>query len=245
MDPRLPLDRILWAFGLNLALATVAWRAGTVRLSGFLVGVGLGTLIYAVLDWRGFAVLVGFTVLGSLLTQWGYSRKYVLGAAEAQGGARGASNALAKIGIPAVLAVVAWARGEAVWSLAFTAALATGAMDTAGSEVGPLLGKRTISLGTFLPVPAGTPGAISPEGTLAGVAAALFLGGLGAMVGLLPARGIFPVVVGAIIGNGIEGMLGSRKLLPHAWRNVVNLALGAAVAGLLSLALLGPDLGRF
>jgi uncharacterized protein (TIGR00297 family) len=246
MAPWIPSCPIgFWAFGVNLALATLAWRAGTVRVSGFLAGVGLGTVIYAALDWRGFAVLVGFTVLGSLLTRWGYSRKAALGAAEAQGGARGASNALAKIGIPAALSVMAWASGEAIWSLAFTAALATGAMDTAGSEVGPILGRRTISLRNFLPVPAGTPGAISLEGTLAGAAAALLLGGLGAMVGLLPARGILAVVVGAIIGNGFEGLLGSRRLLPHAWLNVVNLARGAAIAGLLTLALWSADVDRF
>jgi uncharacterized protein (TIGR00297 family) len=237
MEPRFPLDRLPLALGVNLALAALAWRAGSVRFSGFLAGIFLGTVIYATLDWRGFSVLAVFFLLGSVLTRWGYARKAALGAAEAKGGSRGASNAFAKTGLPAVLAVAGWATGEPVWSLAFTAALATGAMDTTGSEVGPLLGRRTISLKNLRPVPPGTAGAISLEGTLAGSAAALLLGGVGIMVGLLPASGILPVLAGALTGNGIEGILGSRRLLPHAWLNAVNLALGAAIAGVLSLLL--------
>ena len=136
----------------------------------------------------------------------------------------------------ALAALALWATGAPLWGVAFVAALATAAMDTAGSEVGPLWGKRTISLKTLRPVPPGTEGAISAEGTLAGLAVALMLGALGLWMGLLPGpAALLAVLVGAWIGNLYEGLLGSRRLLPHAWLNATNTLVGGLAAAALSL----------
>ncbi len=227
---------LLPGLAVNLLLALAALAAHSVSLSGFLGGLLVGIPIYLCLGWRGFVVLAGMFAIGTLLTRLGYSRKEAMGVAEAKKGARGASHAFANSGVSALAALALWATGAPLWGVAFVAALATAAMDTAGSEVGPLWGKRTISLKTLRPVPPGTEGAISAEGTLAGLAVALMLGALGLWMGLLPGpAALLAVLVGAWIGNLYEGLLGSRRLLPHAWLNATNTLVGGLAAAALSL----------
>ncbi len=155
------------AAGINLVLALLAWRLGGVRASGVAGGIVVGMAIYLFLGWPGFAVLLAMYVIGTALTRAGYSRKERMGVAEDRRGARGASHAFANAGVASLCALGAWIAPHPLWNAAFTGALATAAMDTAGSEVGPLWGRRTISLRTLKPVPPGTEGAVSLEGTLA------------------------------------------------------------------------------
>lgn len=225
--------RILGGLAVNIVLALVAYRTGSVRPSGALAGILLGTVITAGLGWSGLAVLGGFFVLGSVLTRMGYSKKEAMGAAEDQGGARGASHALANAGFPALFAVLALFTGNPVWTVAFVGAFATASMDTAGSELGPLYGRRTISLKTGAIVPPGTPGGVSLEGTLGGLGAATVLALLAWALGLLegPSQ-VMWVLLGATLGNLYEGMVGARGLLPHTWLNATNTLVGGMAAAL-------------
>lgn len=221
---------------INIVLAVAALAARAVSVSGFVGGLVVGIPIYLCLGWRGFLVLAGMFAIGTALTRLGYARKEAMGVAEAKKGARGASHAFANSGVAALAALAAWMTGGPLWSACFVGALATASMDTAGSEVGPLWGKRTISLKTLRPVPAGTEGAVSAEGTLAGLVVALMLGGLGWWVGLLPSAGhVLAIALAAWIGNLYEGILGSRRLLPHTWLNATNTLVGGLAAALLSL----------
>jgi uncharacterized protein (TIGR00297 family) len=232
------LERAVPALLINLALALAAYRSGGVRPSGIAGGLAVGIPIYLALGGRGFLILVAMFVLGTALTRLGYARKERLGAAEAERGARGASHALANAGPAAVLAVVAAATGDPLWRVAFVAALATSSMDTAGSEIGPVWGGKTISLATLRPAPPGTEGAVSAGGTAAGLLAAALLGVLGWMAALHPAGAVPAVILGALIGNLYEGILGSRHLLSHTWLNATNTVVGAGVAALLARLLL-------
>jgi uncharacterized protein (TIGR00297 family) len=173
-------------------------------------------------------------VIGTVLTRFGYARKQIMGVAEEKKGARGASHALANAGVAALCAAGGWLTGDPTWSVAFAAALATSTMDTAGSELGPLWGRKTISLKDLSTVPPGTEGAISMEGTLGGLLAALVLALIGFADGLLGPMAIPWVLLGALAGNLYEGVLGSRRLLPHAWLNATNTLVGALVAGVLA-----------
>jgi uncharacterized protein (TIGR00297 family) len=218
----------------NLALALAAYRGGGVRGSGVVGGLAVGIPIYLFLGWRGFSILVGFFVVGTAVTRLGYSRKERRGVAEERRGARGASHALANAGVAVLCALGVWIDGDPRWGIAFTAALATAAMDTAGTEVGSLWGRRTISLGTFRPVAAGTPGAVSLEGSVAGVLAALLLAVLSRQLGLISSSGVAAVVLGAVAGNLYEGILGARGVLSHGWLNATNTAVGALCAALVA-----------
>jgi uncharacterized protein (TIGR00297 family) len=230
MTLHLPILRIAIALLVNIVLGILAWRAGAVRASGLEVGILIGTCIFVGLGWQGFLILVTFFVLGSVLTWVGYGRKLELGAAEEQAGARGASHALANAGFATIFALASWITGDWQWPLAFVAAFATASMDTAGSELGPLLGRRTISLKNLKPVPPGTEGGVSLEGTIAGLIAAFFVAIVGAFLFLIPMTHVGLVVAGALAGNLYEGMLGARRLISHAWLNATNTLVGAGVA---------------
>jgi uncharacterized protein (TIGR00297 family) len=228
------LFRALLGLGVNGILAFLAYRSGSVRRSGVWAGIFLGTVIMVALGWSGFSILISFFILGTMLTKFGYSKKERLGTAEDRGGARGGSHAFANAGFPALFAVLAAQTHDPFWIMAFCGGFATALMDTAGSELGPLYGKKTMSLKTWKSVPPGTDGAISLEGTLGGVVFASLLALLAWMTRLvLDPLNMSWVVLGAVLGNLYEGLVGSRRLLPHTFLNASNTLLGGLLTGLL------------
>ncbi|HEY2737497.1 MAG TPA: TIGR00297 family protein [Thermoanaerobaculia bacterium] len=239
--PGLPL-RLLLAAVINGALAGLAYAARTVNLSGVIGGFLVGFTIYAFLDWRGFLLLLAFFVIGSACTKLGYKRKAAAKLAQEEGGRRGARHAFANAGVSTACAVFAALTDHPVlFGLAFAAAFATAAADTASSEIGQLLGRRTFLITTFRPVPRGTEGAVSVEGTLAGIFASLLLGVLGAAVGLYGWTGVVIVVVAAFLGTTFESIVGAalekRQLLDNEALNFLNTLVGALVAAAFSLFL--------
>ena len=102
----------------------------------------------------------------------GSKRKVLLGIAEERGGRRGPGNAIANTGVAAIAAVRRARRDvrRDAARLAFAAALAAGGSDTIASEIGKAWGRRTWSITSLARVPPGTSGAMSLEGTVAGVA---------------------------------------------------------------------------
>jgi uncharacterized protein (TIGR00297 family) len=227
--------RLLLAALINGALAAAAYAARTVNRSGVVGGFFVGFTIYAFLDWKGFLLLLSFFVIGSACTKFGYKRKAAAKLAQEEGGRRGARHAFANAGVATACALFAALTGYPVlFGLAFAAAFATAAADTASSEIGQLLGRRTFLITTFRPVPRGTEGAVSLEGTLAGIFASLILAVLGAAVGLYGWAGVLPVVVAAFVGTTFESAIGAalekRQLLDNEALNFLNTLVGALVA---------------
>ena len=72
--------------------------------------------------------------------------------------------------------------------VALVAALTAGGSDTVASEIGKAWGRSTFLVTTFSRVTPGTPGAMSLEGTAAGLLAAFALAATGAALGLIPHR---------------------------------------------------------
>ncbi len=236
-DPGLPM-RLLFAVLVNAALAGVAYAARTVDLSGVVAGFLVGFLIYAFYDWQGYLLLLDFFVIGSACTKLGYRKKAAARLAQEKGGRRGARHALANAGVATACAMLAGVAGvtdyRVLFGLAFAGAFATAAADTASSEIGQLLGRRTFLLTTFRPVPRGTEGAVSLEGTLAGVLASLIVAALGASLGLYPWLGVLAVVIAAFVGTTFESIVGAalekRQLLDNEALNFLNTLVGALVA---------------
>lgn len=227
--------RLLLAALVNAALAAVAYKARTVDASGVVGGFLVGFTIWAFLGWQGFLLLLAFFVIGSACTKLGYKRKAAQNLAQEKGGRRGARHAFANAGVATACALFAALTDYPVlFGLAFAAAFATAAADTASSEIGQLLGKRTFLITTFRPVPRGTEGAVSLEGTLAGVAASLVIAALGALLGLYPWLGVLPIVVAAFVGTTFESVVGAalekRQLLDNEALNFLNTLVGALVA---------------
>ncbi len=229
------------ALGVNLVLAFLALAARAVSVSGAIVGLVLGTSLYAMGGGRAFLLLFAFFVLGSVATRLGLARKRALGIEERRGGRRGAANALANTTIAVLCALLAGATGRADLALAGLAgAFATAAFDTVSSEIGKAYGRRTVLVTTLRPVPPGTEGAVSIEGTLAGFAAAALVAGLAWATGQIALSTSAIVVVAAFVGATVESYLGALvgrgQSLDNHLMNFVNTAVGAATAAALVAA---------
>lgn len=227
---------------INLVLAIVAFRARSVSVSGAIAGFALGTTIYACLDWHGFLLLMTFFVLGTGATKLGYEKKAKAKLAQEGGGRRTVKHALANTGGAAAAAVFALLtpHGE-LYRLAFAGAFATALGDTLGSEIGQLWGRRTFLVTTLKPVPRGTEGAVSLEGTSAGLLGSLLVAWIGFAVGFYPAWGVAVVTAAAFVGTTLESVIGAtierRGLLDNEAVNFLNTLIGALAAVLLALLL--------
>jgi uncharacterized protein (TIGR00297 family) len=239
-DPDLLL-RLALGLAANAAIAGLAWKAGSIDVPGALSAVLIGAAITAGLGWTALAVMVAFFVVGTAATRVGYAVKAGRGIAQEKGGARGWRNAWANGGVPAALALLAGltpGAGGSLLALAYVASVATAAADTASSEIGKAYGRRTFLITTLRPVPPGTEGAVSLEGTAAGGLAALLVALVGAAGGLISWSGAALAAVAGLLGSLAESVLGTvaerKGWMGNDLLNAVNTAIGAATAVVLA-----------
>ena len=237
LSPVLARDAAIGA-AVNAVLAVGAYAARGVDRSGALCGWCLGVALYAFSGWRGFSLLLLFFILGTACTKIGYAKKAILGIAQEKGGRRGAKNAIANTGAGVLFAFLAVATPyHTLFALALVAAFATAAADTVSSEIGQAFGRTTYLVTNFKRVPAGTEGAVSLEGTLAGFAASTVPAAFAAAVSLITWPGAAVVVAAAFVGTTLESYLGATLQRTNTIDNeVVNfantLAGGLAAMGL-------------
>ena len=219
----------------NAATAWLGYRAKAVSRSGALAGFCVGLLIYAGGGAGAWSLLFVTFLAASITSRLGLQRKMVLGIAEERGGRRGAGNAIANCGVAAAAAVAAATTpygGTAL--LAVVASLAAGGSDTVASEIGKAWGRSTFLITSFGRVKPGTPGAMSLEGTAAGMIAAFGLAAVGVAAALIPASAIITVVVAATAGAVVESALGATLeapgILNNDLLNFINTSVAAAVA---------------
>jgi uncharacterized protein (TIGR00297 family) len=229
------LDQLPWAIGVNGVVSWLGYRAKTVSLAGMIGGAIIGVSIFAATGWQGWVLLFTTFLAATVTSRLGLKRKVLLGIAEERGGRRGPGNAIANCGvatIAAMAAVLTPYRPEAL--LAFVAALAAGGSDTVASEIGKAWGRSTFLVTGFSRVRPGTPGAVSLEGTAAGIVAALALAALGVALGQIAGTMVIGVVVGATAGAFVESALGATLeragILNNDMLNFINTAVAAAVA---------------
>ena len=169
-------------------LGALAWWRGMLTVPGAIAAALMGALVFA---WGGagsFATLCAFFALGVGATRLGRRLKEARGIAEGRCGRRGFGNVLANGGMALACAFFAAhggfsgadLTGLAAGSLvALVAALATASFDTVSSEVGKAYGRVTVLITSLRRVPPGTEGAVSLEGTLAGLLASALVGTFG------------------------------------------------------------------
>ena len=230
------VDSLTWSLlALNAGVAVLGWLARTVTVSGAVTGFFIGSIIILGTGLGGWVMLIATFLAASLTTRLGHARKQKSGIAEDRGGRRGPGNAIANTGIAAWAAFVsAGSLDASLPQLALVAALVTAGSDTVASEVGKAYGRTTWILTSLRRVPPGTTGAISLEGTLAGVAAAALLAGIGAAMELIPMSTVLLVTIVATVASMIEGVIGAtieaRGMLTNDAVNFVNSAIGAGLA---------------
>jgi uncharacterized protein (TIGR00297 family) len=233
-----------WIIG-NAILAIAAYLMRSVNLSGAIAGFLLGTIIVFGGGPPLYVALLTFFIVGTLVTKVGYRRKAAAGLAQEGGGRRSAAHAFANTGVAAICAI-ACARGLGLVPLFMgIAALATAAADTTASEIGQLIGRRAFLPLTFRRVERGTEGAISLEGTLAGILGALLVAVIGTA---LAAHRLHPAFTGTItidkthvvlaligaafLGSWLESIAGSwnrrhGEKISNGALNFFNTAVGA------------------
>jgi uncharacterized protein (TIGR00297 family) len=226
--------RLLPALLVNAGFSCVAFLEGAVSWSGVIVGNLIGIAIYLGAGWEGWLLLVATFAFAVITSKLGLQRKAALGIEQEREGRRGAGNALANCLVSAIAAVVAITSPfqSTAW-LVLVAGLTAGAADTVASEIGKAWGRRTFLVIGFRPVPPGTSGAISLEGTIANIVAALLLALLGAVLGLISMSSV-PLVVGAALaGAFVESALGATLekpgILNNDLLNFINTAVAAGV----------------
>lgn len=225
----------------NTVLAVVGLLLGGVDLSGCIVGWLLGDVVIIGGGPAMYVALLAFFIVGTVCTRLGFARKAKAGLAQGRGGRRGASHAFANVGVAAACAVACW-RGLGLVPLFMgITALATAAADTVGSEIGQWLGRLTFDPLTFRRAERGSDGAISIEGTVAGIVAAFGVAiaatsvaahhlrpGFTGTIVIDRAQVITVITIAAAIGSYLESVLGSRHPeISKGALNFFNTAAGA------------------
>ena len=239
-------DTIAWsnpwaiAFTINSALLVFAFVNPKKLLTpfGIVNGAVLGVLVWGTLGWRGYLIVMLFFLSGSLLTFVGIKQKEAEGIAEERSGMRGAGNVWGSALTASVCAIatlfcpVPW---KSLFILGYVASFCTKLSDTTASEVGKAYGKTTYLITNLKPVPRGTEGAVSLEGTLAGALASVVLAVVAWAIGLINPVGIIWCVIAAFIATTVESLIGATLESRFTWLtndlvNLVNTIIGAIAA---------------
>jgi uncharacterized protein (TIGR00297 family) len=187
----------------SVTFAVLARALGSVTDGGALIGAFVAFLLMYAAGLWAFFPLFAVLLMTMLATRWRADRKSKLGVAERAGG-RNARQVLANLGAAGLCALAAamFGRQSTLLMVGAAAVLAEAAADTVSSEVGQALATQPRLILGFAPVPSGTNGAISLEGTFAGCIAAGLVASTASLAGVMPWR--WAPIVGAA---GVAGML--------------------------------------
>jgi uncharacterized protein (TIGR00297 family) len=245
----------LWILGLSalLGLAALLSHAGTPAASatGALITASMmfSTVGPGFQPWRTAIVpILAFMVITSLATRFGRKRKQTLGTAESRHG-REAAQVAANLGVAALATLPVlhtWLVDNLglrtdrpfLWLGIGLAALAEAGADTVSSEIGQVLGGRPFMLTTLRRVDAGTDGAISLAGTLAGILAAAAVAAAGAWAFHGSVRVFFLSWVGGVFGLFFDSLLGATVERARWLNNDAVNFLSTASAAVFTLVLM-------
>ncbi len=215
LDPTVTAPGIVGALAVTVALGYASYALGTASVPGMLTGVLLAllTLVLGGVGW--FLTLVAFYAIGGLASKYRFDEKTERGVAQENQGARGTGNVLANsaVALAALLGYAATGHIDvpaAPFGFAFAGAVATALADTLSSEIGGLYDDPRL-ITTLRPVEAGTDGAVTWQGELAGIAGATLVGSIAAVgmpLGDPIVSGVI-VVAGGVAGMSVDSFLGA------------------------------------
>ncbi|KAI3702762.1 hypothetical protein L6452_28514 [Arctium lappa] len=209
-------------------------------------GIGAAFLLGS-LTWRGFGpsgflLVATYFIIGTAVTKIKMAQKEAQGVAEKRKGRRGPGSVIGSSAAGCVCALLSiYGVGgkpfSRLWELGFVASFCTKLSDTVSSEIGKAFGKTTYLVTTFKVVPRGTEGAVSVEGTLAGVVASILLASVGCLMGEIKVAEAVICVLASQIANVGESVIGAElqekegfKWLNNDAVNVINISLGSILA---------------
>lgn len=202
----------------------------------------LGILTWRAFGSSGFLLVASYFVIGTLATKVKMAQKEAQGVAEKRKGRRGPGSVIGSSAAGCVCAFlgiygVGGAAFTHLWELGFVASFCTKLSDTVSSEIGKAYGKTTYLVTTFKIVPRGTEGAISAEGTVAGLLASILLASVGCILSEIRLSEAIICVVAAQIANFGESIIGAAFQEKEGFRwlnndavNVINISMGSILA---------------
>jgi len=199
-----------------VVLAVLAAKIRALDVSGAIAGalISFATLLAGGLGW--LAVIVAFVLISSVLTKYSYEYKQKLGSAQEKGGRRSWPNALANGLIGGVAAILELITHQEIYAVLYVASIAAAMSDTIATEIGLLSNSRPrmIINPRKIAVP-GTSGAISGLGEIAGLASAIGIAGLGALLNVdsgshfHAAYAFIAVAFSAFLAMNFDSLLGA------------------------------------
>ncbi len=229
------------AFLINFVLIFFGQRLPFLTKNGWIHAGVLGTLLWGSVGWRGWVSVCVYLLLGTLVTKIGYKNKASRGIAEARGGQRGPENVWGSAATGCSLALLSIIQPENLnlFMIGFASSFTAKLSDTFSSEVGKRFGKRTFLITNLKPVAPGTEGAISLEGSLAGLLGSLIMTIVMIKLGLISGLYFaFIVLLSGFLATIIESYIGAVAQNRFNWmtNELVN-AIQTSIAAIIAICL--------
>lgn len=211
------LIQILTGFFISVLTSLLAWRSKNLSPGGALSAAVLGTIVLGLGGWAWGALLFGFFISASVLSRLFGRRKSSLDAAFSKGSQRDAGQVIANGGICGAFVLLHLLLPEAEWVwLGFAGTLAAANADTWGTELGVLSSRQPHLITSLKPVPRGTAGAVTLDGTLASLGGALLIGLLAVLVDPMPvlldsAARVMLIALSGLVGAQMDSFFSATK----------------------------------
>mmetsp|Transcript_40179 Transcript_40179/g.85800 ORF Transcript_40179/g.85800 Transcript_40179/m.85800 type:complete len:360 (-) Transcript_40179:42-1121(-) len=239
------------AVGINSAVFLLGYKVLSSGLSNAAVVHSwfLGTACLAAFQVQGYALVCLYFVVGTLATKIGKRTKMAEGTYERNEGKRTPASVWGSGFAGCACAIFALLLGafsppgppldqaQSLLRVGFVASFASKLSDTVASEIGKAFGRTTVLITNLRRVPRGTDGAVSLEGTAAGLAASAVYAGVALSLGQVDLAGAAACVFAAFVANNLESVLGATLQQSTAFltNDIVN-CLQITAASLISIA---------
>ncbi len=211
----LPLVTAVAEFFVVVAVSLAAVLLSTIDGRGFLASAAVGFAVMYGGGVRWFVIVAVFFILGVAVTLYKYGYKRKLGGAQGKGGARNWPHILANGGVASIAAVWNLLYPGPLPAAVFLGAISAAGADTAATELGLLSHSQPrLITNPARAVPPGTSGGVSPLGFVGATFASVVIGGMAAVLGVLPdpyllvplclAGGVFGALVDSLVGAAFQ-----------------------------------------
>ncbi|KAL9251667.1 VTE6, chloroplastic-like protein [Drosera capensis] len=236
-------NAVIFVLGSPILVSGLCWN-------GIVAAFLLGTLTWRAFRASGFLLVATYFVVGTAATKVKMAQKEAQGVAEKRKGRRGPGSVIGSSAAGCVCAILSinGVGGKALshlWQLGFVASFCTKLSDTVSSEIGKAYGKTPYLVTTFKIVPRGTEGAVSIEGTVAGLVASVVLAFVGYLIGQIHATEAVLCVIASQLANLGESVIGASLQDKDGFRwlnndavNVINITMGSILAVIMQQILL-------
>lgn len=163
-------SEFIYGFTLALLLAIPSIILGFLTYDGGMVTLVIGTLIFSIGGIKWALPIITFFLTSSILTKLVKGRSVIK-----SGEARDAAQVLANGGLPAIFVLLEFLYPWKMWYVLYIVALSVVNSDTWSTEIGALSRLMPRSIVNFKKLPRGSSGAVSPCGSLGGLAGSFLI----------------------------------------------------------------------